>query len=151
LRRLFLLVLACGLLAGCSAGKPGAAKPVVAPVPRVTLQVGRILGHPAVLVDQRGYTLYVSRHEAAGRQTCTGNCLEIWPLVLLRPGASVETEPGAVERAAVTTVPVAGGRAVAYHGYLLHTYVGDEGPGGNTGQGLDGQWSTITPAGRPTA
>jgi predicted lipoprotein with Yx(FWY)xxD motif len=104
-----------------------------------------------VLIDQRGDTLYVSRHEAAGHQTCTGQCLQVWPLVLVRRGGSATAGADAVAKTAITMVPVAGGDAVAYHGFLLHTYVGDPTPGGDAGQGIGGEWSTITPAGRPTS
>jgi predicted lipoprotein with Yx(FWY)xxD motif len=122
----------------------------VAPAKLVTLRVGATATHPAVLIDQRGRTLYVSRLETAGQQSCTGSCLQVWPLVLLQPNGSVAAGAPALDRALITTVPVADGKAVAYHGYLLHTYVGDPSAGGDAGQGVGGEWSTITPAGRPT-
>jgi predicted lipoprotein with Yx(FWY)xxD motif len=150
-RLVSVIALACALATGCSGGAPAATKPVVAPVGHVILRVGATRTQPAVLIDQRGDTLYVSSREAANRQSCTGQCLQVWPLVLLRRGGSADAGADAIARTAITTVPVTGGDAVAYHGFLLHTYVGDPSPGGDAGQGVNGQWSTITPAGRRTA
>jgi predicted lipoprotein with Yx(FWY)xxD motif len=154
MRRSFLIltvVLGCAALASCSHGQSTATKPVVSPTRNVVLRVGATATQRSVLIDQRGDTLYVSRHEAAGRQTCTGQCLQVWPLVLLQRSGTVTVGAATLSQSAVTTVPVPDGRAVAYHGYLLHTYVGDPSPGGNAGQGVGGEWSTITQAGRPTA
>jgi predicted lipoprotein with Yx(FWY)xxD motif len=149
-RSVLALTLACALFAACSTGTRAPAKPVVGAVAHVVLRVGATTTQPEVLIDQRGDTLYVSRREAAGRQSCTGSCLQVWPLLLLQPAGTVDVGASAVSRAAIKIVPVADGRAVAYDGYLLHTYVGDPAPGGDAGEGVGGQWSAITPAGRPT-
>jgi len=148
--RALLCALGCGVLASCSGGHPAATKPVVAATNHVILRVGATATRASVLIDQHGDTLYVSKNEAAGRQSCTGQCLQVWPLVLLRPGGTAVAGSPTVAQSSVTTIRVADGRAVAYHGYLLHTYVGDPSPGGDAGQGVGGEWSTITPAGRPT-
>jgi predicted lipoprotein with Yx(FWY)xxD motif len=149
-RPVLTLTLASALLAACSSGTSAAAKPVVTAVAHVVLRVGATATQPQVLIDQRGNTLYVSRQEAAGRQSCTASCLQVWPLLLVRPKGTVEAGAAAVSLTAIKIVPVADGRAVAYDGYLLHTYVGDPAPGGDAGEGVGGQWSAITPAGRPT-
>jgi hypothetical protein len=48
-----------------------------------------------------------------------------------------------------TAANPSGGSIVTYHGWPLHTYASDSGPGSASGQGIMGKWWVISPSGTP--
>jgi predicted lipoprotein with Yx(FWY)xxD motif len=146
--RLIILLLGITLPAACSSTHHTAA-PVVAPQSKVVLRVRGTTPQLDVLIDGGGHTLYASNKETGGRVSCTGQCLQVWPEVLVTPSAAVTAEPP-VKQAWMTRVHTSRGDALAYHGQLLHTYVGDRSPGETAGQGIGGEWATITAEGSAT-
>jgi predicted lipoprotein with Yx(FWY)xxD motif len=147
LRRGLTVLAVAVLIAGCQESGPSTHGPVVPPAPNVVLRVGATATRPAVLIDGSGHTLYVSANERGGRQHCTGRCLQVWPLVLLTAQGRATSGGTAVPQSAITVAQLPDGRAVSFHHFLLHRYVGDSSPGGSAGQGVGGEWSTITPSG----
>jgi predicted lipoprotein with Yx(FWY)xxD motif len=103
-----------------------------------------------VLVDARGYPLYVYLPDHRRAVTCAAECAVAWPPVFVAHGGHVVLGPG-VRAALVGTDPdPVGGTVVTYDHWPLYTYAGDTQPGFATGQGLDvdgGFWYLIRPDG----
>lgn len=144
----FLTVLGAAL-AGCAtpAGTSGgaASRPPVIMARRLPV-VG------TVLVNSRGYALYMFVPDARHKVTCTGGCASAWPPVTLPGGTVPKAGPG-VRAALLGSDPdPSGGRVVTYRGWPLYTYQGDAWPRHATGQGLNadgGLWYVLRPSGTP--
>ncbi len=138
-----LAVAGCGTSAGTS-GDPAAGPQVIA--------AKRLPGVGTVLVNGRGYALYMFVPDARQKVTCTGGCAAAWPPVMLPAGTAPKAGPG-VRAALLGSDPdPSGGRVVTYHGWPLYTYAGDTRPGEATGQRLDmngGLWYVLRPSGTP--
>lgn len=171
-RRPFVLaasaVLAAGVLGACggsasragsaaatspTAGSPATAAPPSAPAsPPGGTAGARTVGtaHTSlgeVLVNGRGLTLYTLSSDAPGHLACTGGCLQVWPPVLLAPGASL-TPPTGVTGLGRISRPE--GTQVTWNGRPLYTYVGDSSPGSVSGQGIEsfgGVWKAAVVSG----
>lgn len=136
------------LLAGCGgsddAGTEGAGGTAGG---GATVQTGQT-DYGDVLVDSTGRTLYAFDADSPGTSTCTGSCLENWPVV---------EATGTVSHSADVTAELAtitrddGTIQLTVNGWPAYTYVSDTGPGAATGQGLDlsgGHWWVFGPAGK---
>jgi predicted lipoprotein with Yx(FWY)xxD motif len=100
------------------------------------------------VVDGQGRTLYVFTADRDGERTCTGACLQTWPV--FSTGIETPTVDGEVREELVGTIAGEdGGRQVTYNDQPLYYYVGDDEVGDLTGQGLDGQWFVVSAEGRP--
>jgi len=113
---------------------------------RPTLGVARTRAG-RVLVNAHGRTLYLFLKDRDGRSHCTGKCTRVWPPALVsgRPtvGRGLQTSiVGTVRRSD-------GARQIAYNGHPLYTLTADSGPGQTSGQGFQGTWYVVSPAGRP--
>jgi predicted lipoprotein with Yx(FWY)xxD motif len=99
-----------------------------------------------ILVDARGRTLYLFTKDKHARSTCTGRCTRVWPPALV----SGAPTPGAgVAKGMLTTHRRAGGeRQLVYNGHPLYTLTADTAPGQIAGQGFEGTWFVVSPAGR---
>jgi predicted lipoprotein with Yx(FWY)xxD motif len=148
------LALAVGL-AGCGGATParpsagaGATETGRAVVESAVL----VQVHARVLVDARGYPLYIYLPDQARAVTCAGECAGLWP-PLLRPAHSRVTVGTGVRADLVGTDPdPVSGTVVTYAHWPLYTYTGDPQPGIATGQGLDvdgGYWYLMAPDGSP--
>ena len=119
---------------------------------RVTVSTGTVNGLGTVLVTNKGYALYVFPPDRASRVSCTGDCADGWPPLVVPDGDSVAAGDG-VRADLVGTMPAHGGkRVVTYHGWPLYTYTGDIDPGQATGQDIDlngGDWYVLRPSGQP--
>jgi predicted lipoprotein with Yx(FWY)xxD motif len=101
-----------------------------------------------VLVDSKGLTLYYFSLDKAGSTACTGACLQAWPPLLLPSGVTTPTGSTGVTGLG-TFMRAAGQIQVTYHGHLLYTFEGDNGPGQANGQGVKdsgGQWFVVSVA-----
>ena len=104
-----------------------------------------------VLVDGNGRTLYMFVPDKHKRVTCKGRCAVIWPPVVRRPGARIETKGKAKASLIGTDRNPAGGRVVTYRHWPLYTYIADRAPGQAKGQALDlngGLWYVLAPSGK---
>lgn len=152
------------MLAGCTAGAGGALpgggpsppRAAVASEHVASVVSSRVVGRlGAVLVDDTGRTLYAMSGELAPPTTagegCDAGCRRAWPL-LLAPAAGPPDAGGEVRKALLAVVRLADGTTAAtYAGHLLHTYVGDAGPGGASGHGVQHLWACVTVTGEPAA
>jgi predicted lipoprotein with Yx(FWY)xxD motif len=104
-----------------------------------------------VLVDSKGFTVYMLTADTKGHSTCSAQCLQYWPLVPAPAGMSVPTVDG-VSAALATTKATSGASMVTAGGWPLYTFVKDRAPGYVTGEGVKtfgGTWYAVSPAGAP--
>jgi predicted lipoprotein with Yx(FWY)xxD motif len=104
-----------------------------------------------VLVDSKGFTVYMLTADTKGHSTCSSQCLQYWPLVPAPAGAGVPTVQG-VSAALATTKATSGASMVTAGGWPLYTFVKDTAPGQVAGQGIKtfgGTWYAVSPSGSP--
>jgi predicted lipoprotein with Yx(FWY)xxD motif len=134
-----------GLYGSSSAGSGRGATPAASAVAISSAKAGSV---GTVLVDQSGRTLYLFTPEKGSTVACTGSCATTWPPVLASSGAQAAAASGGAQSSMIGTVPLSGGQQeVTYNGWPLHTYSGDSAAGQANGQGIGGQWFTVTVAG----
>ena len=98
-----------------------------------------------ILVDDEGMTLYLFTKDTqgSGESTCEGECLVAWPALLGEPKAG----SGADETLLGTLTRTDGTTQVSYNGWPLYYWVDDTAPGDTSGQGVQGVWWVLDPAG----
>lgn len=108
-----------------------------------------------VLVDAKGYPLYVFARDHQRHVTCTGTCAGRWPPLKVPDGSRPVAGQGVTAKLLGVDRDPAGGRVATYNGWPLYTYVSDLelGPHSHvaTGEGLDlngGFWYLIRPDGQ---
>ena len=116
-----------------------------ATAPTVSL---RSTAYGKILVDGKGFTLYLWVKDKRNKSTCSGACLDVWPFLIIhgKPTAG----PG-VEQKLLGTIKVKGGNEVAYNGWPLYTFASDTKPGVITGEGntsFGGPWWVVSAAGQ---
>lgn len=99
------------------------------------------------LTDGKGMTLYMFASDSATKSSCSGQCLQFWPLVrgpaVARHGA---------KQSDLATITTDGQKQVTYKGHPLYYFAEDKAPGQTTGQGSNGfgaKWWVLTPGGTP--
>jgi predicted lipoprotein with Yx(FWY)xxD motif len=141
-----------------SAAAPTGSTEALAPRPSPTARPEAILldvrpttvkGVDAQIVTVNGMTAY--RFEAdedkPSKVTCLYDCLVTWPPALT-DGSTIRVagiEPGLV---GVVTRPD-GLKQVTLNGWPLYKFKEDAAPSDIKGEGLGGNWSTVTPDGKP--
>lgn len=98
-----------------------------------------------VLVDSKGFTLYRLTGETPSKIECTAACVQSWPP--LKASGSPTGGSGATGTLATAMRPD-GITQVTYDGVPLYTFAGDTQPGQANGQGIEGKWFAVTPAGQ---
>lgn len=92
-----------------------------------------------VLVDAKGYTLYVHAEDPPGESHCTPACTVYWPPVEPAAGARAEGDFSIIVRQGGT-------RQWAYKGKPLYRFAFEVGPGHTGGEGAaDGEWHAARP------
>jgi predicted lipoprotein with Yx(FWY)xxD motif len=132
------LVLAvAGLATGC--GGSGATSGVA----------GAKLG--VVLVNSRGFTLYMFKPDRQKRVTCKGSCAAAWPPLKLKKGRKPTAGGAAKQSLLGSDKNPSGGRVVTYNRWPLYTYIADSKPGQARGQATNlngGLWYVLSPSGK---
>lgn len=100
-------------------------------------------GIGSYLADAQGMTLYYFKSDAPGKSTCTGSCLQRWPVFYdgeITPPEGVAAEDfGSIARDD-------GKKQSTFRGYPLYYFVGDSREGDTGGQGIYSVWFVIDPA-----
>jgi predicted lipoprotein with Yx(FWY)xxD motif len=102
-----------------------------------------------MLVDGRGFSLYLFTRDRRGKSRCYGDCAKAWP-PLITDGAP-RAGRGARERLLGTTRRRSGKRQVTYRGHPLYYYVGETRAGQVLCQDVfefGGTWLVVSPGGR---
>jgi predicted lipoprotein with Yx(FWY)xxD motif len=99
-----------------------------------------------IVVDGKGMTAYFYDPDVAnsGKSACTGACASLWPAIT----STSATPTVAGVTAKVGTIPTSGGgHQVTIDGRPIYTYASDSKPGDVNGQGVQGIWYVVSPAG----
>jgi predicted lipoprotein with Yx(FWY)xxD motif len=101
-----------------------------------------------ILVDAKGYTLYLLSSEAGGMVKCQGGCLKIWLPVTLPSGMSKPVAGSGVQGTLGVITRSDGTKQVTDNGYPLYTFVRDAKPGETNGEGIKfpagGVWYVVS-------
>jgi predicted lipoprotein with Yx(FWY)xxD motif len=100
-----------------------------------------------VLVNSKGFTVYMLTADSPGHSTCSSMCLQYWQPV---PGPAGSSSAKGISAALATTKATNGASMVTAAGWPLYTFVKDQAPGDVTGEGVKsfgGTWHAVTPAG----
>ena len=109
-----------------------------------TIEAAKVGDLGTVLVDSKGFTLYRLEGETSSDIKCTGSCVEAWPPV--EASGTPAAGSGATGKLGTLERPD-GISQVTYDGVPLYTFAGDSAPGQSNGQGIQGAWFAVTPAG----
>jgi predicted lipoprotein with Yx(FWY)xxD motif len=146
------LVLGTTAVAGCGGDGPAggsSAAPKTAKGQSATIGVSNAsLGN--VLVDARGFTLYLFQRDSGTTSTCSGACAIDWPP--LRATGKPTVGSGAKPSLVASTDRRDGTTQITYNGHPVYVFSRDQEPGDTNGQGVDafgGLWYAVSPAGDP--
>lgn len=115
-----------------------AARAAAEPPPPAGIAIGQDSRGP-ILVDSRGFALYVRDGDGPDSSRCYGRCAQIWP--------PLSALAGAVPLGLFTlSIRTDGTSQWSHAGRPLYRYVKDERPGQTTGDGLAGIWHVARPA-----
>ena len=154
MRKLLLLVVAAsvGVAAILTAGASGTrANRDVAGARAVKISTRKVPKLGTVLVNAKGFTLYMFVPDKRRRVTCVRTCAKIWPPAKLPKGAKAVAAGAARSSLLASDRNPSGGRVVTYNKWPLYTYVSDTAPGQAKGQALNlngGLWYVLSPAGK---
>jgi predicted lipoprotein with Yx(FWY)xxD motif len=91
-----------------------------------------------LLTNTNGMTLYVFDKDTGGKSMCNGTCANNWPPLTAQSGAKAEGDYTTITRDD-------GSMQWAYKGKPLYTWVKDQKPGDQTGNGFNNVWHVATP------
>jgi predicted lipoprotein with Yx(FWY)xxD motif len=100
----------------------------------------------AYLTDATGHTLYLYTPDTTSTSTCYGKCLSFWPALLT--SAAPQAGSGAEGSLLGTTKRTDGTMQVTYKSHPLYLFKGDKSAGDTSGQGKEGTWFLVSPAGK---
>ncbi len=101
----------------------------------------------SLLVSSSGMTLYHLTSEKPGSIACAGKCATFWPPLVLNAGAKVKSGSGVTASKLGTITRPDGRLQVTYNGMALYRYSPDKKAGDVKGEGVEGSWFAVTPAG----
>jgi predicted lipoprotein with Yx(FWY)xxD motif len=116
-----------------------------------TVKTARVKGLGTILVNNKGFTLYMFKPDKQKRVTCKGSCAVIWPPLKIQAGQKPTAGGLARKRLLGTDPNPGGGHVVTYNHWPLYTYITDRKPGQATGQALNnsgGLWYVLSPRGQ---
>jgi predicted lipoprotein with Yx(FWY)xxD motif len=109
----------------------------------------RQTGKGKILVDSRGFTLYMFTRDSRNHDSCVhvSGCTSVWPVM---KATGPLTAGRGVNKRLLGTIKVGRTRQVTYAGHALYHYLGDSGPGqtGYVGQNqFGGFWYAVNASG----
>ncbi|MGW7541613.1 hypothetical protein ACWGKQ_10925 [Streptomyces sp. NPDC054770] len=116
------------------------------PATTATVLARTAQGLGSIVTDDKGLTLYRYDKDEPNpsKWTCSGACTKTWLPVIVPE--SVQTS--GVAKSLLGTVHRNGQTQLTLAGWPLYRYVGDTAAGQTNGQGKDGEWYAVTPAGQ---
>jgi predicted lipoprotein with Yx(FWY)xxD motif len=112
----------------------------------VKLSASNIDGLGAAIVDQNGMTLYLFQKDTKKAKTsaCNGDCAKTWPAVL----SNGKVELQGIDSKLLGSIKRSDGtEQVTIGGWPVYTFSKDTKPGDANGNGVNGTWFVIEPAG----
>jgi len=138
------LAAACG--SSSSSGNASASAQSAAPASSGAVTIKQASSHfGPILTTSKGMTLYVFTSDGTGKSVCTGGCASIWPPLTVASGAHLSLPHGV--HGVTTITRQDGSKQVAIDGHPLYTYASDTAPGQVKGEGVEGTWFVVSPAG----
>ena len=140
-------------LVGISCTVAAAARPHSATAKALpTIAVRSTSSYGKILVNGKGYTLYLWTKDKPNKSACTGPCLGVWPFVIVSGTPSAGTGVNA-KLLGTITVKVNGKteHEVTYNKHPLYTFISDVKPGIISGEGskqFPPAWWLVSPAGQ---
>jgi predicted lipoprotein with Yx(FWY)xxD motif len=117
----------------------------------VTVKTARVKGLGTILVNNKGFTLYMFVPDKQKKVTCKRACAAVWPPLKVKAGQK-PTAGGLARKGLLgTDKNPSGGFVVTYNKWPLYTYVIDRKPGQVKGQRVNnsgGLWYVLSPAGK---
>jgi predicted lipoprotein with Yx(FWY)xxD motif len=142
--RLVARVVALALVAGVGVGAAFAATMTK----NGTVQAAHNRKYGSLLVTSSGLSLYHMTAERRGSIKCTGACARLWPPLIVSGGSRPTAGAGASASKLGTIKRPDGRIQVTYNKMALYRYSLDTKAGNVKGQGVEGIWFAVTPAGK---
>lgn len=133
-----LSVLAVGASSGVAGSRHATAAATVS-----TKKVGKL---GTILVNSKGFTLYMFVPDKQKKVTCKGSCAVVWPPLKVKKGQ--QTTAGGAAKQNLLGMD---GTVVTYNRWPLYTYVLDTKPGQAKGQAINkngGLWYVLSASGK---
>ena len=144
-------VLSLGMVAALAAGLVLAAGALATRSAGVTIGTRKLPKLGQVLVNGKGFTLYMFVPDKQKKVTCVKTCAAVWPPVKLAK-AQKAVATGLAKQSLLGSAPnPSGGRVVTYAKWPLYTYIVDTKPGLARGQATNlngGLWYVLSPSGK---
>jgi len=94
------------------------------------------------LTDKSGMTLYYFTKDSKDMSTCSGFCLERWPIF----SAEIRSVPMGLDAGDFGTIKRTDGKVqTTYKGQPLYYFISDNNPGDTNGQGVYNSWYVVAP------
>ncbi|MCX4444872.1 hypothetical protein ACFWNC_08775 [Streptomyces sp. NPDC058369] len=148
-------VLFAAALTGCSASTSDTSQeaygstPSASPSKPAAVDTKSVDKLGAILVDEKGRTLYLFLADKKNKSNCTGDCAKAWPPLLSKGNA--KAGKGVNQKLLDITKRSGGDQQVTYNGHPLYYYAGDKKPGQTNGQALDqfgAEWYVLDAKGK---
>ncbi len=139
---------ASGVIATVESAATATAEAGVPVTGAATVKVAQSDSYGPILVDGDGLALYIFMNDTqnGSSSACTDEeCITEWP-PLTTTAAPVAGE-GATQDLLGTITRADGTMQVTYNGWPLHHFDEDTEPGSTNGQGMEGLWFLVSPAG----
>ena len=117
------------------------------PAETITVKVAEHASLGAILVDGSGRTLYLFSEDERNQSNCASSCADAWPPLLIEREASAGE--GVTGDALGSFTRDDGSNQVAYNGWPLYYFAGDETQGDAKGQNSGGVWFVVSIYGGP--
>ncbi|PIP06946.1 MAG: hypothetical protein COX51_07740 [Syntrophobacteraceae bacterium CG23_combo_of_CG06-09_8_20_14_all_50_8] len=98
------------------------------------------------LTDTEGKALYWFKKDSLGKSSCSGQCLEKWP-IYYRETVAAPKDIKAEDFGTITRED--GKKQTTFRGYPLYYWVNDKQAGETNGQGVNNVWFVINPDNLP--
>jgi predicted lipoprotein with Yx(FWY)xxD motif len=124
-----------------------------ASAPGTMLSIVSVSGLGPVVVDARGYTVYLFTSSSQKNVPCDvpSGCIKLWPGLPLPAGVTAPKAGSGIQAALLGTMKLPDGETdPTYNGYLLYGFAGDTGKAESHGQGIrsfGGVWYAINASG----
>jgi predicted lipoprotein with Yx(FWY)xxD motif len=142
---------ALGAVIALAAGASGAKSAARHATRTFTVKTARVKGLGTILVNNKGFTLYMFVPDHQKKVTCKGSCAVLWPPLKVKAGQKLTAGGLARKRLLGTAKNPSGGLVATYNHWPLYTYITDRKPGQVTGQALNnsgGLWYVLSPRGQ---
>jgi predicted lipoprotein with Yx(FWY)xxD motif len=132
------------IISGCTQQQPTVNQtPIVTPTEQPVIEQPMIkVSSGNYIVDNNGRTLYVFTKDVIGDSTCTGSCLNIWPVFYQE---KIDVASGLNSSDFGTITRSDGEKQTTYQGWPLYYFASDVNPGDMKGEGVNGIWFIARP------